>query len=100
MFEEDRAQGAESEEDKAAAREWQAFDRDTLATLRELGADLVPIGLPDSHPVEALSFILTAEASAAFACRCKGCEQPGTRARSMQRARFLSRSPARSTQQQ
>ncbi len=40
-------------------------DRKTLDTLRELGVDLIPIELPD-YPVEALSFILTAEAAAAF----------------------------------
>ncbi len=40
-------------------------DQDTLATLGDLGADLIPIELPD-YPVEALSFILTAEAAAAF----------------------------------
>lgn len=40
-------------------------DRQTLDTLRELGIDFIPIELPD-YPVEALSFILTAEAAAAF----------------------------------
>ncbi|HET6528342.1 MAG TPA: amidase [Balneolaceae bacterium] len=51
-----------------------AFERDyynrsrdslTLVKLRELGADLIPIELPD-YPVRSLSFILTAEAAAAF----------------------------------
>jgi Asp-tRNA(Asn)/Glu-tRNA(Gln) amidotransferase A subunit family amidase len=40
-------------------------DRATLDKLRALGADLIPIELPN-YPVEALSFILTAEAGAAF----------------------------------
>jgi Asp-tRNA(Asn)/Glu-tRNA(Gln) amidotransferase A subunit family amidase len=40
-------------------------DAAALAKLRELGAELVPIELP-SYPVDALSFILTAEAAAAF----------------------------------
>jgi Asp-tRNA(Asn)/Glu-tRNA(Gln) amidotransferase A subunit family amidase len=51
-----------------------AFDEDysgkehdlaTLETLRSLGANLVPIELPD-YPIEALSFILSVEAAAAF----------------------------------
>lgn len=51
-----------------------AFDRDyynhdndslTLATLRDLGAKLIPIELPD-YPSGALSFILSAEGAAAF----------------------------------
>ena len=37
----------------------------TLAKLEDLGADLVPIELPD-YPVSDLSFILTAEGAAAF----------------------------------
>ena len=40
-------------------------DAATLAVLRQLGANLIPIELPD-YPVEALSFILSAEAAAAF----------------------------------
>jgi len=40
-------------------------DAATLAKLRDLGAELVPIDLPD-YPVEALAFILSAEAAAAF----------------------------------
>jgi Asp-tRNA(Asn)/Glu-tRNA(Gln) amidotransferase A subunit family amidase len=51
-----------------------AFEKDTvnvanneavLAKLRELGAELIPVELPD-HPVSNLSFILSAEAAAAF----------------------------------
>ncbi len=40
-------------------------DAATIAVLRELGAELIPIELPD-YPVEALAFILSAEAAAAF----------------------------------
>jgi len=42
-----------------------ANDAATLAKLRELGVELVPVELPD-YPVEAISFILSAEAAAAF----------------------------------
>lgn len=40
-------------------------DSVALDVLRRLGADLVPVELPD-YPVEALAFILSAEAAAAF----------------------------------
>ncbi|RME84519.1 MAG: amidase [Caldilineae bacterium] len=40
-------------------------DLRTLEVLRELGCELKPVSLPD-YPIEALSFILTAEAAAAF----------------------------------
>ena len=40
-------------------------DLATLDKLRRLGADLVPVTLPD-YPIEALAFILSAEAAAAF----------------------------------
>jgi Asp-tRNA(Asn)/Glu-tRNA(Gln) amidotransferase A subunit family amidase len=66
LFEKDRAEEIENEELRAAAREWQQYDRRALEVLRGLGADLVPIELPDRYPVEALSLILKAEASAAF----------------------------------
>ena len=42
-----------------------AQDNQTLETLRALGADMIPIDLPD-YPVKALGFILFAEAAAAF----------------------------------
>jgi Asp-tRNA(Asn)/Glu-tRNA(Gln) amidotransferase A subunit family amidase len=42
-----------------------ANDAATLAKLRELGAELVPVELPD-YPVDAIGFILSAEAAAAF----------------------------------
>ncbi len=66
LFEEDRAAQAEKEEEKARLREWQEYDRRTLEVLRELGIELIPIKLPDHYPVEALQFILTAEAASAF----------------------------------
>jgi Asp-tRNA(Asn)/Glu-tRNA(Gln) amidotransferase A subunit family amidase len=44
---------------------YQAIDQPVLDTLSQLGAELVPIELPD-YPVEAISFILSAEAAAAF----------------------------------
>jgi Asp-tRNA(Asn)/Glu-tRNA(Gln) amidotransferase A subunit family amidase len=65
-FEADRAQHAEKKEDKARAREWQEFDQRTLGVLRQLGFKLVPVKLPSGYPVEALRFLLQAEAAAAF----------------------------------
>ncbi len=44
---------------------FKAQDSLALVTLRELGAELIPIDLPDL-PVSSLSFILSAEAAAAF----------------------------------
>ena len=55
----------DNEEDRLRAREWKATDLQTLEVLRSLGIELVPIELPDL-PVSALSFILSAEAGAAF----------------------------------
>jgi Asp-tRNA(Asn)/Glu-tRNA(Gln) amidotransferase A subunit family amidase len=42
-----------------------ANDAATLAKLRDLGCELVPVELPD-YPVDAIAFILSAEAAAAF----------------------------------
>jgi Asp-tRNA(Asn)/Glu-tRNA(Gln) amidotransferase A subunit family amidase len=42
-----------------------ANDQHVLGTLRQLGAELVPIELPQ-YPIEAMTFILAAEAAAAF----------------------------------
>lgn len=42
-----------------------ANDASTLEKLRELGVDLIPIELPD-YPIDAMAFILSAEAAAAF----------------------------------
>ncbi len=52
----------EPDEDEA---EWHAIDLRALETLEKLGFELVPIELP-KMPVSALSFILSAEAGAAF----------------------------------
>jgi Asp-tRNA(Asn)/Glu-tRNA(Gln) amidotransferase A subunit family amidase len=42
------------------------FDDKALEALRGLGADLIPVEMPDELPVSALRIILTAEAAAAF----------------------------------
>jgi Asp-tRNA(Asn)/Glu-tRNA(Gln) amidotransferase A subunit family amidase len=65
-FAEDRAAQAEDESDRAALREWQENDLATLAALRGIGIDLVPMELPDGFPVDALLLTLTAEAATAF----------------------------------
>ena len=65
LFDEDRAKDA-PEEMKASAKEWADFDRRTLDTLHQMGVQLVPIELPSSYPVSAMSGILGAEASVAF----------------------------------
>jgi Asp-tRNA(Asn)/Glu-tRNA(Gln) amidotransferase A subunit family amidase len=46
-------------------RPTQALDEQSLAVLRELGAELIPIELPD-YPTDAMLFILWVEAAAAF----------------------------------
>jgi Asp-tRNA(Asn)/Glu-tRNA(Gln) amidotransferase A subunit family amidase len=46
--------------------EQRALDHATLATLRQLGIELVPIELPKTYPLEALLNILDAEAATAF----------------------------------
>lgn len=66
LFQEDRTEFGQDEEAKTRLREWQEFDLQSLDVLRGLGIQLIPIKLPDRFPVEELSFILTAEASAAF----------------------------------
>lgn len=55
----------DGEEERAAAREWLALDLQTLEALESLGVELIPMELPDL-PVMAMSFILSAEAGAAF----------------------------------
>ncbi len=50
---------------KNGAREWKRMDLESLEVMRSLGLELVPIELPDL-PAEAMSFILSAEAAAAF----------------------------------
>ncbi len=68
LFEQDRTEDFEGADDaaKARIREWQAFDRGTLDVLRALGVELIPIALPDQHPIDSLGLILTAEAACAF----------------------------------
>jgi Asp-tRNA(Asn)/Glu-tRNA(Gln) amidotransferase A subunit family amidase len=66
LFDEDRGAEIESEQDRSAAEEWQAFDNRTLEVLREIGIELVAVELPADYPVEALALILTVEASTAF----------------------------------
>lgn len=41
-------------------------DQQALEVFKKLGAELIPIALPDDVPVSAMSFILNAEAAAAF----------------------------------
>ena len=41
-------------------------DAATLAKLRELGVDLIPVELPSATPVRPLAFVLSAEAASAF----------------------------------
>ncbi len=65
LFAEERGADAEDEEERAKAREWREIDLATLEALRSLDLDLMPVALPDL-PVSALSFILSAEAAAAF----------------------------------
>jgi len=55
----------DTDEDRERAREWHALDLETLKVLESLGAELIPMELPDL-PVTALGFILSAEAGAAF----------------------------------
>ncbi len=66
LFEEDRAARAEKDEERERLRQWRELDLRTLSTLRDLGVEMVPIALPDSYPVAALSLILTVEAATAF----------------------------------
>jgi len=66
LFDEEPTAELEDDESRAQAQESREFDLRSLATLRGMGLNLVPIELPDQAPVEALSFILTAEAATAF----------------------------------
>ncbi|MFQ5747643.1 MAG: amidase [Gemmatimonadota bacterium] len=61
----------EEEDEEARAQrlrraEWASYDRRSLSVLRDLGFELVPVEPPSKYPVDALSFILNAEAAAAF----------------------------------
>lgn len=66
LFDDSRLEQIEKEEPRQRAAEQLAFDRATLDALRELGVKLTPIKLPVKNPIRPLSFILSAEASAAF----------------------------------
>jgi len=66
LFERDRTEGVDDEDERARRAAWQHNDQQTLETLKGLGLRLVPIRLPSNYPIEALSFILTAEAATAF----------------------------------
>jgi Asp-tRNA(Asn)/Glu-tRNA(Gln) amidotransferase A subunit family amidase len=66
LFDRDRTEGLTDDAERRRAAEWQVYDRRTLETLENIGLNLVPVRLPKSVPVEALSFILTAEAATAF----------------------------------
>lgn len=50
---------------RSNSEEWKAFDNASVEKLKAIGIDLIPIELPE-FPVRALSFILGAEAAAAF----------------------------------
>ncbi|MFQ6113971.1 MAG: amidase, partial [bacterium] len=52
-------------EENRENKEWKANDEATLKTLRSLGLNLISIELPD-YPIDVMSFILSAEAAAAF----------------------------------
>ncbi len=49
-----------------AEREGPDFDTPALDVLRNMGVELIPVELPTDIPVDALRFILSAEAAAAF----------------------------------
>ncbi len=49
-----------------AEHDWFDFDQEALEALRGLGANLIPIELPDEYPVSSLRMILNVEAAAAF----------------------------------
>ena len=66
FFNADYTKWADTDDEKPGLREWQAIDRATIDTLRRIGVNLVPVKLPTSVPIGALSIILTAEAATAF----------------------------------
>jgi Asp-tRNA(Asn)/Glu-tRNA(Gln) amidotransferase A subunit family amidase len=53
------------EQEREEQEEWKRFDEATLEVLAGMGVNLLPIELPDL-PIGAMSFILSAEAAAAF----------------------------------
>jgi Asp-tRNA(Asn)/Glu-tRNA(Gln) amidotransferase A subunit family amidase len=66
LFERSRSEEVEDADARAALEQWRDLDLQTLRVLEQLGVELIPVELPSSQPVEALSFILTAEAATAF----------------------------------
>jgi len=56
----------EARQSRRRRAEWASYDRRSLGLLRDLGLTLVPIQPPSKYPVDALSFILNAEAAASF----------------------------------
>ena len=66
LFEEDRTVLADKPEEKADLAEWTELDQKALKVLERLGIKLRPVSLRNDLPVSALSWILTAEAAAAF----------------------------------
>ena len=66
LFDNGQLEKIEDEKARQRAAETLAFDRRTLDQLRRIGFQLIPIELPKKYPINPLSLILTAEASAAF----------------------------------
>ncbi|HEX2254423.1 MAG TPA: amidase [Thermoanaerobaculia bacterium] len=54
------------EEEREEQAAWRGFDLAALDVLRDQGIELVPVELPADLPVASLSYILSAEAAAAF----------------------------------
>jgi Asp-tRNA(Asn)/Glu-tRNA(Gln) amidotransferase A subunit family amidase len=76
--------------------ETKEFDQRTLEVLRGLGANFVPVELPDQYPVQALRIILNAEAAAAFDDLTRsnrddllGRQDPGAWPNLFRRSRFI-----------
>ena len=66
LFDTDYTTWAEPGEDKQGFRDWQKNDQAALEMMRALEIGLVPVKLPVTLPVAAMSTILTAEAACAF----------------------------------
>jgi Asp-tRNA(Asn)/Glu-tRNA(Gln) amidotransferase A subunit family amidase len=65
-FDADRAKDAKTPEEKQASLDWMKNDRQVLEVLKSLGAQLVPLTMPEKLPISALAQILTAEAATCF----------------------------------
>jgi Asp-tRNA(Asn)/Glu-tRNA(Gln) amidotransferase A subunit family amidase len=69
LFEEnidEEGEADDDDEERARRQEWRDLDLAALETLRKRGVELIPIELPADVPLQSISFILTAEAAAAF----------------------------------